>query len=104
MTTRPIRDPGLVRLGVRGSLSATYSATAASERIATATLDPMNARGDPCRSSQPRQAAQLTAAGAVRERKPATIPLPIALIIENKTDPGSRRLPCNRVARDELSP
>ncbi len=38
----------------------------------------MNAKADPLRSSQPRRAAQLTAAGAVSERNPATNPIPTA--------------------------
>src|SRR5215216_3280043 len=78
MTIRAINGPGVVRFGVMGSRSATYSATARMEKIATAAVDPMNARGEPLRSSHPRCAAQLTAAGAVSERKPATNPIPAA--------------------------
>jgi hypothetical protein len=48
------------------------------ENIPTAAVDPMKARGEPCRSSHPKCAAQLTAAGAVRERRPATKPMPAA--------------------------
>jgi hypothetical protein len=78
MSTRPAREPGLVRLGVLGSTSATYSASANIENIATAAVDPMNASGEPWTFSHPRWAAQLTAAGAVSERKPATKPIPAA--------------------------
>jgi hypothetical protein len=78
MTIRPIKDPGRVRLGVRGSLSATSSATAKNERMTTTTVDPIKEKGEPWSSSQPSQAAQLTAAGAVRERNPATSPMPMA--------------------------
>jgi hypothetical protein len=35
----------------------------------------MKAKEEPCKSSHPRQAAQLTAAGAVSERSPATKPM-----------------------------
>jgi hypothetical protein len=38
----------------------------------------MNARGELCRLNHPRQAAQLTTAGAVSERKPAVTPIPKA--------------------------
>ncbi len=39
------------------------------------TAAPMNASGVPERFSQPRRAAQLTAAGAVIARSPATTPI-----------------------------
>src|SRR6266498_149789 len=78
ITIRAINDGSAVRLGVWGSLSLTYSAIAPSENIATATADPMNDKGESCRFSQPRKAAQLTTAGAVRARSPATIPMPTA--------------------------
>ena len=38
----------------------------------------MNATGEPCRFNHPRYAAQLTTAGAVSVRKPATTPIPKA--------------------------
>src|SRR3990170_3347020 len=66
------------RFGGVGSLSATSSATARLEKIATAAVDPMSANGEPWRSSQPRCVAQLPAAGAVSDRKPATKPMPAA--------------------------
>ena len=75
---RAVRGTAVVRLGVLGNMSPTYSTIASKENIATAAVDPMNAKGDPCRFSHPRWAAQLTAAGAVKDRKPATIPMPKA--------------------------
>jgi hypothetical protein len=48
------------------------------ENIATAAVDPINARGEPCRFNHPKCAAQATTAGGSNERKPATIPIPIA--------------------------
>ncbi len=67
-----------VRFGVAGSLSAINSPMAKMENIATAAVDPINARGEPCRFNQPQCAAQATTAGGSNERKPATIPIPIA--------------------------
>jgi hypothetical protein len=46
--------------------------------MTTVTIDPIKARGDPWRFNHPRYAAQLTAAGAVNERNPATTPIPKA--------------------------
>jgi hypothetical protein len=48
------------------------------ENMATAVLDPINARGEPFRFSQSKCAAHATTAGASNERSPATIPIPIA--------------------------
>ena len=59
-------------------MSAINSPTASSEVITTVTVDPMKAKGEPCRFNQPVVAAQLMMAGAVIERKPATTPIPIA--------------------------
>src|SRR5215471_7704282 len=74
-----------VRFGVLGSLSATNSPIAKMENIATAALDPMNARGEPFRFNQSKCAAQATTAAGSNERKPATIPIPIASIfVEGK--------------------
>jgi hypothetical protein len=67
-----------VRFGVFGSLSATNSPMAKIENIATAAVDPINAKGEPCRFNEPKCAAQATIAGASNERSPATIPIPIA--------------------------
>jgi len=61
-----------VRFGVPGSLSAINSPMAKVENIATAAVDPINARGEPCRFNQPKCAAQATTAGGSNERKPAT--------------------------------
>src|SRR6266480_3706842 len=78
MRMRASKGTREVRLGVLGILSAINSPIANSERIATATVDPINARDELCRFNQPRWAAQLTAAGAVSERNPATSPIPPA--------------------------
>jgi hypothetical protein len=48
------------------------------DNIIAAVVDPINAMGEPCRFSQPICAAHATTAGAVNERKPATIPIPMA--------------------------
>jgi hypothetical protein len=61
-----------------GNLSATNSPIASRENIATAVVDPIKARNEPCKFNHPRCAAQATTAGAINERKPATIPIPIA--------------------------
>jgi hypothetical protein len=43
--------------------------------MATAAVDPMNARREPARLSQLRCAAQAATAGAVKERMPDTMPI-----------------------------
>src|SRR6185295_1769715 len=73
-----ISGAGLVRLGVAGSLSLTSSATASAARIYAAAVDPRKARWEFCRLIQPQRAAQLTVAGAVRERRPAITPMAMA--------------------------
>src|SRR5438477_3844935 len=73
-----IRAPnciGTVRLGVDGSWSVTYSTIASTLNTPTDQTEPMKASGVPASGSQPRYAAQLTAAGAVKARKPATTPI-----------------------------
>jgi hypothetical protein len=75
---RAINGAGAVRFDIIGSLSAINSPIASTENIATATVDPMNASGEPCRFNQPRCAPHATTAGAVNERNPATIPIPRA--------------------------
>src|SRR5918992_4526336 len=75
---RPTSEPALVRLGVRGSLSATYSATAKGLNRTTAAVLSMNETREPSRLSHPRHAAQLTAAGAVIDLRPATMPMAAA--------------------------
>ena len=75
---RAINGAGVVRFGIIGSLSAINSPIASRESIATAVVDPMNASDDACRFNQPRCAAHATTAGAVNDRKPATIPIPRA--------------------------
>ena len=75
MIARNTRGPRSVRLGIWGSLSATSSASARSDRIMVAVLEPRKDSHEPLRSSHPRCAAQLTSAGAVSERNPAMIPM-----------------------------
>jgi hypothetical protein len=75
VTTRQANGPGLIRLGVKGSLSASNSPKASS----MARWDPLpmaiDSREDPLTRSVRRRAAQVTMAGAVMERKPATTPI-----------------------------
>src|SRR6266480_2901570 len=75
MRMRASKGTREVRLGVLGILSAINSPIANSERIATATVDPINARGELCRFNHRRLRAQSSAARAVSERTPATIPI-----------------------------
>src|SRR6266478_3352198 len=72
---RNTRGPRSVRFGVFGSLSATSSPSARSDRIMVAALEPRKDSHELLRSSHPRWAAQLTSAGAVSERNPAKIPM-----------------------------
>src|SRR5271168_1261590 len=72
---RTVSPTGAVRLGVEGSLSVMSSAMASTVKMATAAVDPINARWVPARLSQPRCAAQAVTAGAVRERIPETMPI-----------------------------
>ena len=64
-----------MRLGVLGNLSVINSTTANTAKIMTAAVDPINAKRDPARFSQPRCAAQATTAGAVKDRIPETMPI-----------------------------
>src|SRR5882762_6345471 len=66
---------GLVRLGTNGSLSAISSPRPNTESVETAIVEPNHARRESRKSSRCRCAAQLTATGAVMDRKPATIPI-----------------------------
>src|SRR5882762_10367054 len=66
---------GLVRLGTNGSLSAISSPRPNTESVEMAIVEPNHARRGSRKSSRCRCAAQLTAAGAVMDRKPATIPI-----------------------------
>lgn len=75
---RANKPTSAVRFGVLGSLSATNSPIASRENITTAVVDPINATGEPSRFNRPRCVAHATTAGAVNERKPATIPIPPA--------------------------
>src|SRR5579863_5193211 len=72
---RAVRPTAAVRLGVEGSLSAMSSTIANTVNIATAAVDPMNARRVPARLSQLRRAAHAATAGAVKERMPETMPI-----------------------------
>src|SRR5262245_26905925 len=78
ITRRAMNDGGALRLGVFGGLSLTYSPSAARVKIATAGVEPINDKKEPCRFNIPRRAAQLIAAGAVMARSPATIPMSTA--------------------------
>jgi hypothetical protein len=46
--------------------------------MTTVHFDPMKASGELCRLIQPKLAAHATTAGAVRDRNPATSPIPVA--------------------------
>jgi len=72
---RNTRGTGSVRFGVFGSLSATISPSARSDRIVAAPLQPKKDGDEPLRSNHPRCAAKLTGAGAVNERSPPMIPM-----------------------------
>src|SRR4029077_11412001 len=74
-TKRAMRPRGLVRLGVEGSLSVMSSSRASTIKMATAAVEPMNARREPAKLSQFRCAAEAATAGAVRERMPETTPM-----------------------------
>ena len=75
---RAAKGAGAIRLGVVGNKSPTNSKIASAENKMTAHVEAMNARGESCRLSHPKCAAQATAAGAVSARKPATTPIPKA--------------------------
>ena len=53
----------------------TSSTSASTVNIPAAQIEPMKASGVPASGSQPRWAAQLIAAGAVKVRIPATTPI-----------------------------
>src|SRR5437762_8394554 len=72
---RAPNPPGALRLGAEGSWSMTSSTNASTVNIPTAQTEPMKASGVPASRSQPRWAAQLTAAGAVKVRRPAMTPI-----------------------------
>lgn len=75
MIARNTRGPGSIRFDILGSLSATSSPSARSDRTMVAALDPAKDSHEPLRSSHPRRAAQLTSAGAVSDRNPAMTPI-----------------------------
>jgi hypothetical protein len=54
------------------------STTARTVKMTTVHFDPMKASGELWRLIQPRRAAHATTAGAVRDRNPATKPIPNA--------------------------
>ena len=72
---RNAKGPGAFRLGVFGSLSLINSAMANRLRIYGAAANPRKASGVFSRCSHPQRAAQLTAAGGVMLRSPATTPM-----------------------------
>src|ERR1035438_7251049 len=76
MIMRALRPTGAVRAGALGSWSATNSTSARMLNRPTAHADPMKANGEPERLIHPRWAAHATTAGAVRERRPVTRPIP----------------------------
>jgi hypothetical protein len=71
-------EAGLSRLGSKGVLSLTNSPSASLRVMCPARLESSSERGELPRESRPLLAAQLTAAGAVMERRPATNPIPRA--------------------------
>src|ERR1035438_7157189 len=75
MIIRSINGPGLVRAAIQDCLSSTSSTRASAEETQTAVVVPRNASLDPPRCSHPRCAAKQTAAGAVKDRIPAIIPM-----------------------------
>src|SRR3979490_181574 len=76
--TRKANGKGLVRFGTKDNLSAISSPIPSAETAKTAIVEPSSARRESRRSSRWRCAAQLTQAGAVSDRNPATIPIPKA--------------------------
>jgi hypothetical protein len=66
---------GDLRLGVFGSLSAISSPIASALKMYGVAAKPRKASQVFSNCSQPRRAAQLTAAGAVIERSPAAMPI-----------------------------
>src|SRR3954449_4952311 len=75
MISRTANTGGAVRGGVLGSLSLTSSATARMLKITTVTRFPTQEAQVFCKLNQVRKTAQATAAGAVRDRNPATTPI-----------------------------
>src|SRR5438045_9056186 len=72
---RAPNQPGASRLGAEGSWPMTSPTNASTVNIPTAQTEPMKASGVPASGSHPRSAAQLTTAGAVKVRSPATPPI-----------------------------
>src|SRR5438105_3442655 len=75
ITIRPMNGTGAFRLGVFGSLSLINSPIASTLNTYGVAAKPREASQVFSRCSQPSRAAQLTAAGAVMERSPATTPM-----------------------------
>ena len=75
LTIRATNPLGAMRLGVFGSLSTTNSPIASRVRMNGVAGLPRNPKGVPLRCSHCKRAAQLTAAGAVNVRDPATTPI-----------------------------
>jgi hypothetical protein len=75
ITIRAMNCGGALRDPVFGSLSLASSPSAATLKIHGVTAAPRKASGVPWRFSQPRRAAQLTAAGAAIARSPAESPI-----------------------------
>jgi len=70
-TMRAPNPPGALRLGAEGNWSMTSSTSARRVRIHGVQAKPKKASGPPPSDSQPKCAAQLTAVGAVKVRRPA---------------------------------
>jgi len=75
---RNISDPGNVRSGVNGNLSATNSSAAKPARTLAVVPERKNSVPDSRRRRGLREAAWLTAAGPRNERSPATAPIAAA--------------------------
>ena len=98
-TMRPPNCTGTLRLGVVGSWSVTSSTSAEDREDEHRPERAHEARPGGARSIQPSRAAQATAAGAIIEREPAT--MPIRSVARNVTDPPpAARLHAAAGARD----
>src|SRR5207248_11435402 len=75
LTSRVTKLTGALRLGVFGSLSTTNSPIAATLKMYGVPANPKKASRVFSKCSNLKRAAQLTAAGAVIERSPATMPI-----------------------------
>src|SRR5580704_8213190 len=93
LTIRETNPVGALRLGVFGSLSTINSLIASRVRINGAATLPRNPSGVPLRCSHCNRAPQLTAAGAVNVRDPATTPISNANRWNLRARPSARGRP-----------